>query len=157
MKKYMISSIVYACLAAVFGVLFRELTKFSSFTGDTVLATVHPHYFMLGMIFFLILLIMEKVFSFSDKKTNITLIIYQVGLNLTCLMLFVRGVLEVFVDDVTSTTSNIVAGFAGIGHVILGVSLITLLVLIFINIFKNNKEKKAEVKATEETKTEETK
>ena len=50
----------YAILAMIGGVFFREFTKFFSFDGATTLAFVHTHYFALGMIMFLLLLVLEK-------------------------------------------------------------------------------------------------
>ena len=43
------------------GVFYREFTKFSGFTGKTALYVVHTHYFLLGMVFFLLLLLLEKL------------------------------------------------------------------------------------------------
>ena len=51
MKKYYLSSIVYALLALAGGVFYREFTKGFSFTGQTTLSVVHVHYFVLGTIF----------------------------------------------------------------------------------------------------------
>ena len=69
MKKYVNLTLVYAILAMVGGVFYREFTKFNDFTGRTALGVVHTHYFMLGMVFFLLLLLLEKNFSFTAAKT----------------------------------------------------------------------------------------
>ena len=53
MRKYANSALVYAILAMVGGVFYREFTKFNGFTGTTSLGFVHAHYFALGMIGFL--------------------------------------------------------------------------------------------------------
>ena len=58
-KKYADLALVYAMVAMVFGVFYREFTKFSHFTGQTNLSFLHTHYFMLGMFFFLILLLLN--------------------------------------------------------------------------------------------------
>lgn len=55
MKRYMNMALLYAVLAMVGGVFYREFTKFNGFTGKTTLGVVHTHYFMLGMVFFLLL------------------------------------------------------------------------------------------------------
>lgn len=60
MKKYANSALVYAILAMVGGVFYREFTKFNGFTGTTSLGFVHTHYFALGMIGFLLLLLLES-------------------------------------------------------------------------------------------------
>ena len=139
MKKYYLSSIVYALLALVGGVFYREFTKGFSFTGQTTLSVVHVHYFVLGTIFFLVMLLLEKSFSFTNKKVNIAFILYHVGLNLTCIMFLVRGILQVTNQSLTTGIDAMVSGFAGIGHIILGVSLVLVLVFIYQNVFKKKK------------------
>ena len=139
MKKYYLSSIVYALLALVGGVFYREFTKGFSFTGQTTLSVVHVHYFVLGTIFFLVMLLLEKSFSFTNKKINIAFILYHVGLNLTCIMFLVRGILQVTNQSLTIGIDAMVSGFAGIGHIILGVSLVLVLVFIYQNVFKKKK------------------
>lgn len=139
MKKYYLSSIVYALLALVGGVFYREFTKGFSFTGQTTLSVVHVHYFVLGTIFFLVMLLLEKSFSFTSKRTNIAFILYHVGLNLTCIMFLVRGILQVTNQSLTTGIDAMVSGFAGIGHIILGVSLVLVLVFIYQNVFKKKK------------------
>lgn len=49
---------------------------------------------------------------------------YNVGLNLTAIMLVVRGIVQVLGFKVVSA---LISGIAGIGHIILGVSLILIL------------------------------
>ena len=53
MKKYVNLAFVYAIIAMIGGIFYRELTKFNDFTGDTTLAVVHLHLFVLGTIVFL--------------------------------------------------------------------------------------------------------
>ena len=64
LKRYFNASIVYASLALAGGVFYREFTKYAAFTGKTNLAFLHTHYFVLGMIFFLALALLERAFSF---------------------------------------------------------------------------------------------
>lgn len=102
MKRYINLSLLYAVLAMVGGVFYREFTKFNGFTGKTSLGVVHTHYFLLGMVFFLLLLLLEKNFAFTGAKTGRMLVVYQVGLNLTAVMLAVRGVTQVLGLSLTS-------------------------------------------------------
>ena len=95
MKRYMDSALLYAILAMAGGVFYREFTKFSGFTAKTTLSVVHTHYFLLGMVFFLLLLVLEKSLSFTGAKTGRVLLTYHIGLNLTAVMLVVRGVTQV--------------------------------------------------------------
>ena len=127
MKRYMNTALVYAILAMVGGVFYREFTKFNGFTAKTTLSVVHTHYFLLGMVFFLLLLVLEKSFSFTGPKTGRILAFYHVGLNLTAVMLVIRGVTQVLGTALSSGMSAAISGMAGIGHILLGVSLVLLL------------------------------
>ncbi|WP_300774579.1 DUF2871 domain-containing protein [uncultured Acetatifactor sp.] len=130
MKRYINAALLYAILAMAGGVFYREFTKFNGFTGKTTLSVVHTHYFLLGMVLFLLLLLLEKSFSFTGPKTGLVLAVYHVGLNLAALMLVVRGVAQVLSPGLSSGMSAAISGMAGIGHILLGVSLVILLVQI---------------------------
>lgn len=130
MKRYINSALLYAVLAMAGGVFYREFTKFNGFTGKTTLSVVHTHYFLLGMVFFLVLLLLEKSFSFTGAKTGRVLAVYHAGLNLAAAMLVVRGVAQVLVPTLSSGMSAAISGIAGIGHILLGVSMVLLLVQI---------------------------
>lgn len=130
MKRYLNAALTYAVLALAGGVFYREFAKFNGFDGRTALGVVHTHYFMLGMVFFLLLLVLEKTFSFTGAKTGRVLAVYHVGLNLTAVMLAVRGVTQVLGAELSSGMSAAISGMAGIGHILLGVSLVLLLLQI---------------------------
>ena len=130
MKRYMNLSLLYAILAMVGGVFYREFTKFNGFTGKTTLGVVHTHYFLLGMVFFLLLLLLEKSFSFTGAKTGRILVAYQVGLNLTAVMFVVGGITQVLGISLSSGMDAAISGIAGIGHILLGISLVLLLMQI---------------------------
>ena len=70
MKRYLNCALLYALLAMAGGVFYREFTRFTGFTGKTTLSVVHTHYFLLGMVFFLLLLLLEKAFAFTGPKTG---------------------------------------------------------------------------------------
>lgn len=127
LKRYMNASMLYAILAMAGGVFYREFTKFNSFTAKTSLGVVHTHYFLLGMVVFLLLLLLEKNFSFTGAKTRRLLLIYHIGLNLTAVMLVVRGVTQVLGVALSSSMSAAISGIAGIGHILLGGSFLLLL------------------------------
>ena len=130
MKRYINAALLYAILAMAGGVFYREFTKFNGFTGKTTLSVVHTHYFLVGMVLFLLLLLLEKSFSFTGPKTGLVLAVYHVGLNLAALMLVVRGVAQVLSPGLSSGMSAAISGMAGIGHILLGASLVILLVQI---------------------------
>lgn len=121
MKRYINYAIVYAVLALVGGVFYREFTKINDYAVWTTLSVVHTHYFILGMMFFLML----GVVSMNvNLKINRAVLFYNIGLNLTAIMLVVRGIVQVLDLNVVSA---LISGVAGIGHIILGVSLILIL------------------------------
>lgn len=130
MKRYVNTALLYAILAMVGGVFYREFTKFNGFTAKTTLAVVHTHYFPMGMVFSLLLLILEKNFPFTGPKTGRVLAIYHIGLNLTAVMLVVRGVVQVLGTTLSAGMNAAISGMAGIGHILLGVSLVLLLLQI---------------------------
>lgn len=112
------ASIVYGVLGLIGGVFYREFTTLSVF---------HTRYLMLGMVFFLLLVVVEKNFHFVDNKVLKYLTFYHIGLNLTVVMLVIRGVVQVFSLDVSSAA---ISGVAGIGHLILGISMVLVLISI---------------------------
>ena len=65
MRRYGTAAVVYTALALAGGVFYREFTKFQGFTGETALSVVHTHYFLLGMMVFLLLALLERSFSFT--------------------------------------------------------------------------------------------
>lgn len=130
MKRYANTALLYAILAMAGGVFYREFTKFNGFTAKTTLSVVHTHYFLMGMVFFLLLLMLEKAFSFTGAKTGRVLALYHVGLNLTAVMLVVRGVFQVLGISLSAGMNAAISGIAGIGHILLGVSLILMLLQI---------------------------
>ena len=130
MKRYANTAVGYAVIAMLFGVFYREFTKFNGFEGQTVLSAIHPHYFMLGMVFFLLLLLLEKSVGFSGAGAGKMLAVYHVGLNLTGLTLLLRGVAQVLGTPLSSAMNGALSGVAGIGHILLGVSLMLIVLRI---------------------------
>ena len=130
MKRYMNTALLYAVLAMIGGVFYREFTKFNGYTAKTTLSVVHTHYFLLGMVFFLLLLVLEKNFSFTGTKTGRVLAVYHAGLNLTAVMFVVRGITQVLGITLSSGMNAAISGIAGIGHILLGISLVLLLLQI---------------------------
>lgn len=115
MKRLMNASIVYEVLGLIGGVFYREFTT---------LSVVHTHYLMLGMVFFLLLIVVEKNFHFVDNKVLKYLLFYHIGLNLTAVMLVIRGVVQVLSLDAS------IAVLIGIAHLILGISMVLVLISI---------------------------
>lgn len=123
-------ALAYAVAAMIFGVFYREFTKFSGFSGQTALSVIHTHYFLLGMFFSLLLMLIEKAFSFSDQNTGKILIVYQLGLNITALGFLMRGLTQVWETELSKGMNASISGIAGIGHILTGICLILLLLKI---------------------------
>lgn len=131
MKRLINASIVYVALALVGGVFYREFIKLNGFSTYTSLSVVHTHYFMLGMMFFLILSLLEMNLHFMNDRTKRYVFFYHLRLNLTVIMLMIRGVIQVvYLNSLTTALNVVIAGIAGIGHLILGISLIMILISI---------------------------
>lgn len=110
-----------------FGVFFREFTKLNNFTGETMLSYMYVHYIMLGTMFFIILLVLEKNFSFVDSKMKKVLISYHIGLNLMQLFFLIRGIIQVLNIDISKAIDSSISGFAGLAHIIIGVSFVMII------------------------------
>lgn len=137
MKKIINTSFLYAILAMVGGVFYREFTKFNDFVGKTTLSVVHTHLFMLGMVFFLLILLLAKQYKnlIEDRKFKLFYYIYNGGLLLATAMFVWRGVLQVLGSDISSGLNASISGMAGIGHILLAVGII-----IFFTILKKQEK-----------------
>lgn len=126
MKKLFNLSFIYLGLGLILGVFHREFTKFNNFSGETVLGTAHTHTLVLGFLFFLIILLLDKNFDVSSyKHFNKWLISYNIGLISLIGTIVFRGVLEVLSKDFADLPH-----MAGLGHAILGASLIWFMIIL---------------------------
>lgn len=85
----------------------------------TTFSVVHTHYLILGLV--------KMNVHFVDEKVNKYLMVYHIGFNLTAIMVVVRGIVQVTQMNVVSAA---ISDIAGIGHILLGVSLILILIQI---------------------------
>lgn len=126
MKKYYYAAFTYLVLGLIAGVFYRELTKAVGFTGDTVLRGVHTHLLVLGCLFFLMVLLLEKNFGLAHLKgMKAWFIIYQVALVTVVATMVVRGVAEVKGFEVAGLSH-----MAGLTHALLGISLVWFMTLL---------------------------
>ncbi|AYE33550.1 DUF2871 domain-containing protein [Clostridium septicum] len=125
MKKYLNLSTFYLILGLAFGVFYREFTKMNSFEGVTVLDGIHSHILILGFIFFLVILLLEKSFKISSVKSfNKWLIFYNVSFIYMIISLTIRGIMQVNGSDFAGLSH-----IAGLSHVMLGGALIWFIVI----------------------------
>ena len=128
-KRYLKTAFVYAVIAIVFGVFYREFTKGMAYSGQTALSVMHTHYFMLGMTFFLVLALLEKNFAFSDKTVFWLIVVYHAGLNVAGAAMFSRGLAQVICESgISKGLDGAISGIAGLGHAVLGVALLWTLI-----------------------------
>ena len=131
MKKFINLAFIYAILAMVGGVFYREFTKFVGFTGKTTLAFVHLHYFVLGVVIFLILAIFSNFTDLENsKKLKPFMITYNIGLNFMIVMFIVKGITQALEIEMTKTTLAMISGFAGIAHITVGIGIILLFLML---------------------------
>lgn len=131
MKKCLNYAIAYATLAMIGGVFYREFTKFNDFNGATALGKVHTHFFLLGMLVYLIIALFMRDNDFSSNKLFKTFrVVYNIGVPLTCIMLGVRGVFEVLGTELSKGANAAISGIAGIGHILVGTGIIMLIIVL---------------------------
>ncbi len=126
MKKLYYSAFFSAIIGLAWGVFYREYTKFSGFTGTTTLSFLHVHTLVLGCLFFLIVLILEKLFALTSQKQFLPwFICYHIGLWGLITTLAIRGIMQVKGTDMVGFNH-----IAGTSHTILGVGLIWFFLLL---------------------------
>lgn len=129
MKKSLNYAMCYAVLAMAGGVFYREFTRANGFEGATALGKVHTHFFMLGMVVYLIIALFAQKFDlYAEKTFKAFRAIYNIGVPLTGIMLGVRGAFEVTGAELSNGANAAVSGIAGIGHILTGAGIILLLV-----------------------------
>ncbi|XJS10861.1 DUF2871 domain-containing protein [Aerococcaceae bacterium WGS1372] len=120
LKKLTRTSMWYMIIGLFFGVYAREFKRFNDFTGDTQINVLHTHALILGMFFFLIVLLLESQFQLSNhkfyKRFNM---FYQSGLGLSLLIMLIHGSMIVLGYE----SSAMMSGIAGIGHILLTIGL----------------------------------
>ncbi|MEG7531768.1 MAG: DUF2871 domain-containing protein [Hungatella sp.] len=125
---------IYAILAMVGGVFYREFTKFNGFSGRTTLGFVHTHLFLLGMLFFLIAALFQfHVDLVSQKEFTLFYRIYNTGIAVAVAMLLCRGIAQVLGLELSKAVDASISGIAGIGHLGIGVGMI-----LFFRLLKKN-------------------
>ena len=117
------SAATWAIIGLVGGVYYREFTRFHDWDHPvfTQLSTVHTHALVLGCLFMLVMLCLERVFSVSRhaRLANKAYVVWNVGVAMTVAMQAVKGSMQV--AGVEAHTSPAIAGISGLGHIVLAV------------------------------------
>lgn len=126
MKKLLNSAFAYMILGLVSGVFYREYTKIVGFEGNTTLSVLHTHTLILGMFFFLIATLFAKDLDLErHRKFRRFYLSYHIGLVMTIVMLFVRGMTQVQGTVLSKGMDAAISGMAGLGHIILTIGMFT--------------------------------
>lgn len=123
MRKLYYASFTYMVAGIVSGLFYREFTKVNGFPEGqfTQLGLAHTHLLTLGVIFPLIFLILEKVFTLSRSKLfDWFFWTWNAGVILTSAMLIWHGSLTVL----GAPSNKMISGVAGMGHMLLAVGFV---------------------------------
>jgi hypothetical protein len=130
MKRSFYLALFYLVFGLSFGVFYREFTRAMDFEGNTALSFVHPHILTLGFLFFILVLVLNKIFKLTEfKYYKSFIVIYNLGFILSVLAMICRGILDVMVVDF-----NALSYIAGMGHMILAVGLSFFMVNLYLSI-----------------------
>lgn len=139
MKRHVKIALIYAVLAMVFGVFYREFTKAYDFDGITALGRIHTHLFVVGMGVFLLVALFDDRLNLQSSKLYLPfMIIYNCGVGVLVTMLTVRGVFDVIGGEYSD---GAISGIAGLGHVILAIGIVLLFVMLLKQIKSVNAKK----------------
>ncbi|CAM3183126.1 DUF2871 domain-containing protein [Sporolactobacillus spathodeae] len=127
MKKIYYTALIYMIVGLLSGIYEREFTKAMHFTGYSMLSILHTHLLILGMFFFLLVLVIEKSWKLTENKLyNLFFWTYNIGVTWSVLFLAIHGTMTVL----GKTVGPAVSGLAGFGHMILTAGLILFFVLL---------------------------
>lgn len=140
-RASVIAATIYLVLGLAGGLMYRELTKSTGFPESSVsqLGVLHTHLLTLGFLFFLIVLVVDRVFGLGgDKLFQPFFWIYNAGLLLTAGTMAVHGALTVLGKE----SSAAVSGIAGMGHIVVTVALLILMVSLIRIVWKTGRPAK---------------
>lgn len=130
MTKLFYAAFAYMFAGVASGLFYREFTKANEFSAGsfTQLGLVHTHLLTLGFIVLLIVLVLEKVFALSRSPKLFAWFfwLYNAGVILTAAMMVWHGSLTVLGEPST----KMIAGIAGLGHILLTAALIVFFVML---------------------------
>ncbi len=119
MKKAYFAALFYTVLGLSAGVFYREMTR--DFDGVTQLSVLHTHLLALGMLFWLIVLGLAKLFPELANRKSFRLFYwhYNSGLLLNVITMTVIGVGQTQGHE----PSGMLVGISGIGHILIAAGL----------------------------------
>lgn len=128
MKPLFNAALIYMIVGLGSGLYYREFTKLNGFPeGEfTQLGLAHTHLLVLGFSMMLLVLVIERVFALSASNKLFAWFqwLYHTGVVLTSGMLIWHGSLTVLGQE----SNNMIAGIAGLGHMLITAGLIVFFV-----------------------------
>jgi len=125
MKKSYYAAFFYLIIGMLSGVFYREYTKHSDFDGQSVLGVAHTHLLVLGFLFFLVVLILCKLFEIhKHKQFNLWFIVYNVAFIIMIGALIARGMMQIEGADFAGLPH-----IAGLSHTLMFAALVWFLLL----------------------------
>ena len=123
MQKYLVAAMVYTGLGLAAGLLYRTLTHDQESWAFTQLNVAHTHLLVLGTIFMLLFLALERLFQLREGRWHRTFwMTYNAGVGLSATMMIVNGILQLAGAD--EVLPGMRAGVAGIGHILITVAFV---------------------------------
>ncbi|MFJ2504030.1 DUF2871 domain-containing protein [Microbacterium sp. NPDC087592] len=125
MRRLFYAAFAYMIVGVASGLFYREFTKINDFPegGATQLGLVHTHLLVLGFVVLLIVLLLEKAFALSESRLfGWFFWLYNAGVVLTSAMMVWHGSLTVLGQE----SSAMIAGIAGLGHILLSAGMVLL-------------------------------
>lgn len=114
------------------GVLYREFTRFYSFSRNTHLGKLHVHTLVLGFLLLLGLYLLVKPYEEAAvKELKKPFYLYLTGLIFTISLMGVQGFLDVVGGDKSHIKLAALDGISGIGRILLSIGIISLMTKIF--------------------------
>lgn len=126
MKKIFRATWMYAVFGLAAGVFYREYTKMNEFLGDTMLSKIHVHAITMGTLFFLIVLVLNKLFDLTaNKRFNVWFWFYNISMIGVLTTMLMRGLFEV-----AGTEAAYFSHIAGTSHTLAAVAIIWFMVML---------------------------
>ena len=130
MMRLLYTAFAFGITGVLSGIYYRELTKAHDFYDRSAsqLPLVHTHLLVLGFIFLLLVMALERIFGIATAAPRAFAWFYwfwTAGVAITGGMMLVMGTMVVLGDDVSSAA---LAGIAGLGHIALTVAVVLLFV-----------------------------
>lgn len=132
MKKIFRAIWMYAVFGLTAGVFYREFTKMNDFTEQTMLSNIHVHAIAMGTLFFLIVLVLNKLFDLSEnKRFNFWFWFYNISMVGVLATMLIRGLYEVAGIEAASFSH-----IAGTTHTLAAVAIVWFMVIVKKAVFK---------------------